>query len=85
MCDKPLEARRLLTLRRAAVAAMIGRPPLSRAIRLTLDVYVPQHLVASIGDLDTFITGLRWSHGGPPQGRPRSDVAGPSVSGCSPE
>jgi hypothetical protein len=58
MWDKPLEARRLLALRRAAVPAMNGGPPLSRAISLTLDIYVPQHLVTFIGDLDTFITGV---------------------------
>ena len=58
MWDKPLEARRLLALRRAAVAAMGGQPPLSRAISLTLSIYVPGHRVACIGDLDTFITGV---------------------------
>jgi hypothetical protein len=37
---------------------MNGGPPLSRAISLTLDIYVPQRLVTSIGDLDKFITGV---------------------------
>jgi hypothetical protein len=58
MWDKPLEAKRLLVLRRAAVAAMGGRPPLSKAISLTLNICVPGHRVAVIGDLDTFVTGV---------------------------
>jgi hypothetical protein len=53
-----LEAERLVNLRRAALMAMEGQPPLKRDIRLTITVCVGAENNRSVGDLDTFITGV---------------------------
>ena len=58
MWGKRLEAERLVNLRRAALTAMEGQPPLKRDIRLTITVCVGAVNNRSVGDLDTFITGV---------------------------
>ncbi len=58
MWGKPLEAKRLVNLRRAALRAMEGQPALKRDIRLTITVCVGAKNDPSVGDLDTFITGV---------------------------
>ncbi|NQT47339.1 MAG: hypothetical protein HQ578_00020 [Chloroflexi bacterium] len=58
MWGKRLEAERLVNLRRSALLAMNGRPSLKRDIRLTVTVCVGVENKRSIGDLDTFVTGV---------------------------
>ena len=58
MWGKPLEAGRLVSLRNAALKAMDGRIPLKSNIRLALSVHVGDRNDRSVGDLDTFITGV---------------------------
>lgn len=54
---KPLEAKRLAALRQAALQALEGHPPLQSNIKLTLKIHMPINN-RSIGDLDTFVTGV---------------------------
>ena len=54
---KPLEAKRLAALRQAALQALEGHPPLQSDIKLTLKLHIPINN-RSIGDLDTFVTGV---------------------------
>lgn len=58
MWGKRLEAERLVSLRKGALLAMNGRPPLKRDIKLTISVCVGSKNDRSAGDLDTFITGV---------------------------
>lgn len=58
MWGKPLEARRLEKLRRAAQQAIQGNAPLQRNIRLSLEVHVGAVKDRSTGDLDNFVTGV---------------------------
>ena len=58
MWGKPLEAGRLVSLRKAALLAMNGRPPMKSNIKLAITVCVGTKNDRSIGDLDTFITGV---------------------------
>lgn len=58
MWGKPLEAERLVLLRKAALKAMAGRPPLKSDISLTLSVHVGGRNDRSVGDLDTFVAGV---------------------------
>jgi hypothetical protein len=58
MWGKRLEAERLVKLRTAALTAMEGQPPLKRDVGLTITVCVGAENNRSIGDLDTFITGV---------------------------
>jgi hypothetical protein len=57
MWGKPLEAKRLVALRQAALQALEGQPPLQSDIGLTLKIHLPVN-DSSIGDLDTFVTGI---------------------------
>ena len=58
MWGKPLEARRLVELRRATLKAIEGSSPLQSNIRLTLKIHVGPTNDRRTGDLDTFITGV---------------------------
>lgn len=58
MWGKPLEAKRLVELRQAALKALKRRSPLKRNIKLTLKIRVGPINDRSIGDLDTFVTGV---------------------------
>ncbi|MBA7596067.1 hypothetical protein ES703_03036 [subsurface metagenome] len=58
MWGKPLEAKRLVELRRATLKAIQDSPPLQSNIRLTLKIYVDPTNDRHTGDLDTFITGV---------------------------
>ena len=58
MWGKPLEAERLVSLRKAALEAMGGRPSLKSNISLAVSVHVGAKNDRSVGDLDTFITGV---------------------------
>jgi hypothetical protein len=58
MWGSPLESERLVKLRKAALTAMKGRPPLKSDIRLTVTVCVGAKNDRSVGDLDTFVTGV---------------------------
>ncbi len=58
MWGKPLEGRRLVELRQAALKAIEGFSPLQSNIRLTLKIHVGPINNRLIGDLDTFITGV---------------------------
>ena len=57
MWGKPLEAQRLVALRQAALQALKGQPALQSNIKLTLKIHLPAN-DRSMGDLDTFITGV---------------------------
>lgn len=57
MWGKPLEAKRLVVLRQAVLKALEGQPPLQSNIKLTLRIHIPIN-DRSIGDLDTFVTGI---------------------------
>ena len=57
MWGKPLEAKRLVALRQAALQTLKGQPPLETNIKLTLKIHIPINN-RSIGDLDTFVTGV---------------------------
>ena len=57
MWGKSLEAKRLVALRQADLQALKGHPPLISNIKLTLKIHLPVN-DRSIGDLDTFITGV---------------------------
>ena len=58
MWGKPLEAKRLVELRQGALKAIQGYPPLQSNIKLTLKIHVGPVNDRSIGDLDTFVTGV---------------------------
>lgn len=58
MWGKPLEARRLATLRLATLQAFKGHSPLKSNIKLTLKIHIGPVNDRTIGDLDTFITGV---------------------------
>ena len=58
MWGKPLEAERLVSLRKAALKAMNGRSPMKNNIGLSISVCVGSKNDRSVGDLDTFITGI---------------------------
>jgi len=58
MWGKRLEAEKLVRLRRAALEKMGGQAPLKKDIRLTITVCVGAENKKSIGDLDTFVTGV---------------------------
>ncbi len=58
MFGKPLEAKRLVKLRQAALEAFRGQPPLRSNIKLSIKVYVGQVNNMSTGDLDNFVTGI---------------------------
>ena len=58
MWGKPLEAQRLVELRTAALKALGGNDPLQSNIKLTLNIHTGPVNNRSIGDLDTFITGI---------------------------
>jgi len=57
MWGKRLEAERLVALRQAALQALKERSPLKNNIRLALKIHLPAN-DRSIGDLDTFVTGV---------------------------
>ena len=57
MWGKKLESERLVALRQAALRALKEQPPLESNIKLTLKIHLP-HNDRSIGDLDTFVTGV---------------------------
>lgn len=57
MWGKPLEAKRLVALRQAALQALKGQSPLQSNIKLILKIHLPVNN-QSIGDLDTFVTGV---------------------------
>ncbi len=57
MWGKPLEVRRLVPLRQAALQALRGHPPLQNSIKLTLKIYIPVNSQTT-GDLDTFVSGV---------------------------
>jgi hypothetical protein len=57
MWGKKLESERLVLLRQAALQALKKQPPLERNIKLTLNIHLPINN-RSIGDLDTFVTGV---------------------------
>lgn len=58
MWDKPIEAKRLIVLRRNALEALGSQPPFTKGIRLTLRVGVRSGNNQNPGDLDNFITGV---------------------------
>jgi len=58
MWGKPLEAKRLVDLRQAALQALKEHPPLQSNIRLMLKIHIGPVNDRSIGDLDTFVTGI---------------------------
>ena len=58
MWGKPTEARRLIALRTAALAALGDQQPFSQEIRLALRVHVGLRNDRSSGDLDNFVTGV---------------------------
>jgi hypothetical protein len=58
MWGKPLEAKRLAALRQAALQALKGHSPLQSNIKFTLKIHIGPVNDRSIGDLDTFITGV---------------------------
>lgn len=58
MWAKPVEVPRLIALRKAAVAAMSGKPPLRANIALELEVHCPAAQGQRVGDLDNFVTGV---------------------------
>lgn len=58
MWGKPLEAKRLVALRQVALQALKGHPPLQSNIKLTLKIHIGPVNDQSIGDLDTFVTGV---------------------------
>lgn len=58
MWGKPLEARRLATLRQATLQALKGHSPLKSNIKLTLKIHIGPVNDRTIGDLDTFVTGV---------------------------
>jgi len=58
MWSKPTEIPRLIELRKAALAAMAGRPPLRTAISLELEIDLPEPRGQRLGDLDNFVTGV---------------------------
>ena len=57
MWGKSLEAKRLVALRQAALQALNRQPPFQSNIKLTLKIHIPVNN-RSIGDLDTFVTGV---------------------------
>lgn len=57
MWGKPLEAKRLAALRQAALQVLKGHSPLQSNIKLTLKIHISVNN-RSIGDLDTFVTGV---------------------------
>ncbi len=58
MWGKPLEAKRLVEFRQAALKAIQDSAPLQSNIRLTLKIHVGPTNDRRTGDLDTFITGV---------------------------
>ena len=57
MWGKRLESERLVALRQATLQAFKGQPPLQSNIKLILKIHLPVNN-KSVGDLDTFITGV---------------------------
>jgi len=57
MWGKRLEAKRLVALRQSALQALKGQPALQSNIKLILKIHIPVNN-RSIGDLDTFVTGV---------------------------
>jgi hypothetical protein len=59
MWAKPVEVDRLIALRRAALEALAGQPPLRANISLELELHYPLLSPGrQTGDLDNFITGV---------------------------
>lgn len=58
MWSKRLDSERLVSLRRAALENMSGHPPLKKDIRLAVTVCIGDENKKSVGDLDTFVTGI---------------------------
>ena len=58
MWAKDTEVPRLISLRRAAHAALEGKPPLKSNVALHLDMYCRPEELLRIGDLDNFVTGI---------------------------
>ncbi len=58
MWGNPLEAERLVKLRKATLNALAGKQAFRRNIRLELEVYVGRTNSRSVGDLDNFVTGI---------------------------
>lgn len=58
MWGKPAEAKRLVKLRKAAIEALQGNPPLSSNIGLNIKIYVGKANTKYTGDLDNYITGI---------------------------
>jgi len=58
MWGKSLEARRLAELRLVALKALQENRPLQSNIRLTLKIHIGPLNDRTIGDLDTFVTGV---------------------------
>lgn len=57
MWGKPLEAKRLVALRQAALKALKEQSALQSDIKLTLKIHISVNN-RSVGDLDTFVTGV---------------------------
>lgn len=58
MWAKPAEISRLIALRKAALQAIQGKSPLREDISLKLRICCPAESLASVGDLDNFVTGV---------------------------
>src|SRR4030067_1441362 len=55
---KPAQISRLIALRKAALQAIQGKSPLREDISLKLRICCPAESLASVGDLDNFVTGV---------------------------
>ena len=58
MWNKPLEAERLVKLRKAAFKTLAGKQAFRENIRLELDVYIGRKNSRLAGDLDNYVTGI---------------------------
>lgn len=57
MWNRPLERKRLVSLRQKALEAFDGQLPLEGNIKIRLKIYIAENK-PFIGDLDTFLTGI---------------------------
>ena len=58
MWGKYSERERLIELRRAALQSLGSAEPFTADIRMTVEIYCSKQHIATIGDLDNFITGI---------------------------
>lgn len=61
MWSKESEFHRIVALRQAALKAMMDcglNAPFEEFVSLRLDLFIPKAKIASVGDLDNFITGI---------------------------